>query len=139
MTLKIPEKKKIIEMLSQRFVTSLILVKGKQIMYQGRRGGDRMVVCTPSSKVHSRGHGWFDLTTITLLDSGNLSVLAIPLEGGKLYIVNFKELRQLMTTDNMFTNAKEGDHWKFYVWDNFIEVRGNKQKFLVDTVLVTAS
>lgn len=67
-------------------------------------------------------HGWFDLTIkqVEILDSADKSVLAIRLPN-KVYYLDFKELRKLMTEKAIHNNPKEGKHWKFYVWNYHIE------------------
>ncbi|WP_040205935.1 hypothetical protein [Neobacillus jeddahensis] len=134
----IPGKYYVINKLSEKYECNFSPIKRKQIMYGGINRGDRIVVCTPSSKIHARGHGWFDLTTVQvkLLDDADVAILAIRLMGKKVYFVNFKDLRKLMTIKNMHTNTNEGEHWKFYVWDDYIEVRGNHHKFLVTPKIV---
>jgi hypothetical protein len=136
----IPDKNLIIKLLSDNFGCTFSPVRGKQIMYQGVIGRRRIVVCTPSSRIHAKGHGWFDLTVkqVKLLDGADVGVLAVRLEGNKVYYVNFEELRKLMTPDNLHVNQREGEHWKFYVWDNYSEVRGNNQKLSINPKVISA-
>lgn len=98
--------------------------------------------CTlPSSKIHINGNGWFDLTTIQveLLDDADTAILAIRLEGNRVYIINFKKLRKLMTTDITLNNYAVGEHWKLFVWVQHIQVQGNDQKYLVNPKIIKAS
>ncbi|RUS44571.1 hypothetical protein [Cohnella sp. AR92] len=126
-----PDKKIVVNKLTQKYGCSLSTIKGKQIMFQGVSGGKRIVVCTPYSKIHTIGKGWFDLTTrqVELLDEADIAVLAVRLEDGNIYYVDFKELRKMMTLDLQIVNLNEGEHWKFYIWGNNIQVRGRSEKF----------
>ena len=83
------------------------------------------------SKIHTIGKGWFDLTIkqVELLDEAVIAVLAVRLDDGNIYIVDFKELRKMMTLDIQIVNPREGEHWKFYIWGNNIQVRGCLDKF----------
>jgi hypothetical protein len=40
-----------------------------------------------------------------------------------------------MTTDNMLENSAEGEHWKLFVWEDYIKVQGDERKFHVDPEL----
>ena len=134
--MSIPDKTFVINMINEKLGSSLYPYKGKQIIYQTMIEGKCFIVCTPSSKIHRRGHGWFDLTTkqVNILDKAYISFLVVRVEGAKVYYLNFKELRMLMTNDAIHSNSKEGDHWKFYVWENFIEIRGKKEVFKIEPI-----
>jgi hypothetical protein len=135
----VPNKSLVINTLSEEYGCSLKPYRGKQIIFEGIIGKESLIVCTPSSKLHVRGHGWFDLTIkqVEILDSADKSVLAIRLPN-KVYYLDFKELRKLMTEKAIHNNPKEGKHWKFYVWNNHIEVRGSKEQFIVEPKELTA-
>jgi len=135
----VPNKNIVIKTLNETFGCTFTTIKGKQIMYQGLRGDLKIVVCTPSSKLHARGHGWFDLTSkqVDLLDKADVSVLAVRLEGNKVYYANFEELRKLMTSENIHVNDKEGEHWKCYVWENSIEIRGSGQRLMINPKVIS--
>ncbi|WHY66772.1 hypothetical protein [Neobacillus sp. SuZ13] len=85
------------------------------------------------------GKGWFDLTTkqVDLLDDADIAILAVRLQGNKIYYIDFKELRKLMTTDIMLKNPNEGEHWKLYVWEKYIKVQGHDKEFHIEPELVT--
>ncbi|WP_010502044.1 hypothetical protein [Paenibacillus elgii] len=103
-----PDKKIVLNKLRQKYGCSLSTITGKQIMYQGVSGEKRIVVCTPYSKIHTIGKGWFDLTIkqVELLDDADISVLAVRLEDGNVYYVDFKELRKMITPDNQLVNSR---------------------------------
>ena len=83
--------------------------------------------------MHPQGQGWFDLTIkqVEILDDSDIAILAVRLEGNKIYYINFKELRELMTPDIMLENSREGKHWKFYVWPSYIKIQGNEHEFYI--------
>ncbi|MGD6957247.1 hypothetical protein ACQCWA_03760 [Rossellomorea aquimaris] len=68
-------------------------------MYGGTSRGKRIVLCTPSSKLHVNGNSWFDLTKkqVDLLDDSHIAILVVRLEGNKIHYIDFKELQKLMT------------------------------------------
>lgn len=130
LVMSIPEKQVVVvKAVNEKYNSTLSNIKRKQIMYEGVTKGKRIVLCTPSSKLHVSGKGWFDLTTkqVDLLDGADIAILAVRLQGNKIYYVDFKELRKLMTSNIMLTNPNEGEHWKLYVWENYIKVQGNEK------------
>jgi hypothetical protein len=131
--MSVPDMKIVVDMLTRKYGCSLSTISRKQIMFQGVSNGRRIVVCTPSSKIHANGKGWFDLTIkqVELLEDAVISILAVRLEGNKIYYIDFKELRKFMQPNLMLTNANEGEHWKLFIWDSFIQVQGNANKFTV--------
>jgi len=84
--------------------------------------------------LHIKGHGWIDITSKqkNLLEHAECSMFAFRLEGNKVYYLNYSELKKYLTLDSMLNNDKEGDHWKLYIWPNYIEIRGNKQRLLIE-------
>ncbi|MEK4510143.1 hypothetical protein [Paenibacillus sp. FSL K6-2524] len=128
-----PNKEFVINELSKKFNCTLSTIQGKKIMYHGNSCGKKIVVCTPYSKVHVIGKGWFDLTTkqVELLDDSEIAVLAVRLGVNKIYYIDFKELRKLMPLEIILKNPNEGEHWKLFVWEDHIQVQGNERKFMV--------
>jgi len=124
-------KLSVLNIINKRYNCTLSNIKGKQIMYHGVSNGKRIVLCTPFSKLHVRGHGWFVLTTkqVDLLDDSDITILAIRLQG--IYYIDFKEIRKLLISDIMLNNPREGEQWKLYVWENYIDIRGSDEKFHV--------
>jgi len=137
-SVNIPSKQTVIQTLSENLGCSFQPCRGKQIMYKATSGTNQIVICTPQSKLHPRGHGWFDLTTIQVqtLNNANIAFLAIRLPN-RIYYIVFEELRKLMPEKAPFNNEREGEHWKFYVWADHIEVRGSNQKFMVQPKLIS--
>lgn len=131
--MSVPDKNLIIDSLSNKYNCKLTTITRKQIMYEGKCNGKRIVVCTPSSKIHVKGSGWFDLkmAQVELLDEADISVLAVRLEGNKVYYVDFKELRKLITDDLIVYTPAIGEHWKFFVWDSEIEIQGSRKMFYI--------
>jgi len=135
----VPDKNSIIETLSNKYNCRLTNITRKQIMFEGKSNGKRIVVCTPSSKIHVKGSGWFDLNVsqVQILDDSDISILAVRLEGGKVYYVDFKELRKRITSDLVVYTPSIGEHWKFFVWERHIEIQGSKNKFYAQPELVS--
>jgi hypothetical protein len=85
--MSIPNLQIVLKTIRENYNCSLTTIKGKRIMFEGVSNNKKLVLCTPSSKLHSQGKGWFDLTTkqVELLDNSDISILAVRLEGGKVY------------------------------------------------------
>lgn len=131
--MSIPEKETVVKMISERYDCALTIIKHKKIMYKGTtQSGKSVVVCTPETKLHNQEHGWFDLSTkqVEILDEADMAIMAVRIEGDKVYFVEFKNLRRLMTEDVILDYSKD-EKWRFYIWEDRIEVRGNKEKFYV--------
>ncbi|MCU6796823.1 hypothetical protein OB236_32330 [Paenibacillus sp. WQ 127069] len=135
----VPDKNHIIETLSNKHNCRLTNITRKQIMFEGKCNGQRIVVCTPKSKIHEKGSGWFDLNMaqVEILDEANIAILAVRLEGSKVYYVDFKELRKLITPELIVFSKIIGKHWKFFVWETHIQIQGSKKKFDVQPELVS--
>ena len=106
-------------------------VPGKQIIYQGKSlTGKDIIVCSPQTKLHDKGYGWVDFTVVqyTLMNDF-ISIIAIRMEGDRVYYFNFDDLKPFLTKEAMVFNVREGDHWKLYIWPDYIQVLGNKAHF----------
>lgn len=128
-----PEKETVVKMISERYDCVLTIMKQKKIMYEGKTSNDKSVVlCTPETKLHNQEHGWFDLSTkqVEILDGADMAIMAVRIEGNKVYFVEFKNLRRLMTEDMILDYSKD-EKWRFYIWEDHIKVRGNDEKFYV--------
>jgi len=131
----IPNKRVVLEKVSKRYQCSFSPLKQKKIMYEGMVNGRTIIVCTPSSKIHPRGNGWFDLTIkqTEILDEADVAILAVRLPEGRVNYIDYKKIRELMTDKNKRTNSREGEHWKLYVWKSHIKVQGIDQVYNLDT------
>ena len=106
-------------------------------MFHGVSNEMRLVLCTPESKLHVKGHGWFDLTIkqVEILDDADIAILAVRVEGNKIYYVDYRELRKIIAaakTLNYSTDVK----WRLYIWDKHITIRGNDSKLPVEPIIV---
>lgn len=133
----IPNIQLVIATVTKKYNCSLFSIARKKIMFEGAYNGKKLVLCTPKSKLHVKGHGWFDLTTkqVELLDDADIAILAVRLEGNKIYYVDFKELRKLIATAKRI-NYSFDEKWRLYIWLNYITVRGNDTKFLIEPEIV---
>jgi hypothetical protein len=133
--MNIPSKEFVISKLQYYFKISLFRLSKYRIFYSGLlNDNEEILICTPESKLHIRGHGWIDITSkqILLLKKAKHSILAFRLEGNKVYYVNFSDLAEYLTPESMFNNKKEGDHWKLYIWPKHIEIRGHSEHLFVE-------
>lgn len=125
----IPSKEKVISDIEEQFSTKLKPVKAKRIFYAGILDfGKEILICTPESQLHSKGYGWVDITTrqYEMLDHAFEGILAIRLEGNKLYFLKFKDLKKYFTVDSMVNNTHEGHHWKLHILPDHIKALGNR-------------
>lgn len=108
-------------------------------MFEGKSDNRRIVICSPETEIHVKGHGWFDMTIkqIDILNNADISVLAVRVEGGKTYYINFKDLKKILTDENMRKNSHEGNHWELNIWDNYIQAHGCTYKFPIEAFNIT--
>lgn len=133
--MNIPSKEFVISKFQECFRISLCKLPKYNVFYSGMfNDTEEILVCTPQSKLHIKGHGWIDITSkqILLLKKAKLSILAFRLEGNKVYYVNFFDLEKYLTQESMLNNKKEGNHWKLYIWPKHIVIRGNANRLLVE-------
>lgn len=114
---------------AMKYMCKFNYIKGKKIMFEGEKDGKRIVVCSPSTKIHPRGNGWFDLTTkqTEILDKADIASVIVRMEDGRIHSIDYKALRNLLNNNNMKTNTNEGDHWKLFVWQNHLEIQGSNE------------
>lgn len=134
----IPDKNIVVEAINVKYKCVLSNVIRKKIMYHGVSNGKKLMLCTPKSKLHPKGHGWFDLTIkqVELLDNADIAILAVRLQGYGIYYIDFKQLRSLVTSE-MKLKYSSDEKWRFYIWKNYIKVRGNDTRFDVEPEIVS--
>ncbi|MGO4548106.1 hypothetical protein AB4Z29_25295 [Paenibacillus sp. 2TAB23] len=133
--MQIPNIQTVINRVAKKYNCSLFSITRKKIMFHGVSNGKKLVLCSPESKLHVKGHGWFDLTTkqVELLIEADIAILAVRLEENKIYFVDFNELRNLLFNAKTL-NYSSDEKWRLYIWNNYITIRGNAAKFSVDYV-----
>ena len=113
------------------FCVNLKKLRKKKIIYDGvTQDNKSLILISPSSKLHSRGCGWVDITKIQkdLASGYSLAVTAFRLPDRKTYYVDFDKLSEHLSKKAMMNNSHEGDHWKLYIWSEYIEIRNSKNK-----------
>lgn len=130
----IPNKYEVTETIEQKYQCRLRTIKGKRIMLEGYTKGQKIVVCTPQSKIHPAGHGWFDLSKIQveLLDQAQIAILAVRLEGNKIFYIDFGDLRSYMSEKAM-VNYSGVDKWNLYISNNYITIRGVDKRYSIQS------
>jgi hypothetical protein len=83
--------------------------------------------------MYPHDRGWVDITTVqvSMLDQSFYSILAMRLENGLVYYLDFKKLRPYLTEDLMVNNKREGDHWKLHIWTDYLKVVGSSLKVVI--------
>jgi hypothetical protein len=130
----IPLKEKVVSDLQNYTGVTFQKLPNKDVLYIGElQNGSHAFVYTPQSKLHAKGNGWIDVTKVqySVLDKSEHSIIAFRLEDDKIYYFDFSELKKYLTDETLLNNKREGDHWKLYVWSDYIEVRGNGKRFPV--------
>lgn len=104
------------------------VIEGKRIMFQSKlENGESIVMCTPQSKLHPQGFYWVDITEIQydVLESAENGIIIFRLEGQKLMMVAWCDLKPYFLPECMRNNPKEGNHWKLNIFNDHIKVSGN--------------
>lgn len=122
------ETTRIIKLLNDQYKTEHCLLRGKRTMYQAvLPKGTTMCACILKSKYHASINGyWVDIneTQVMVLDNYKKALVIYCLEGRKFSVIDWSNLRPLLTDECIMSNAKEGDHWKTYIRNDRIEIRG---------------
>jgi hypothetical protein len=133
---KIINIEEIVKLASEAINNEYQLIKGKKILFESRlENGESVVLLTPESKYHKTiDAGWVDITLkqyelMELYDNG---IVVFRLEGYKMSMLKWVELKTRLTEEYMVYNKREGDHWKLHIHDNHIKVVGNKQTLKVN-------
>ena len=116
------------------------LIPGKKIMFESRLEiGERIVMCTPQSKLHPQGFYWTDITSVQyeLLDSCDNAMVIFRLEGRMLTMVNWENLKPYLTAECMRNNSNEGNHWKLNIYTDYIKISGNENELKVKAIRYT--
>lgn len=117
----------VIELLEQQDKLKYHLMPRKKVMYQAiLPDGRSKCVCVLRSKFHESINGyWVDITSVqkSALDNCDNAVVIYLLQGMKLAAINWKELSPKLINENMQNNTNEGNHWKTYIRDGFLEIR----------------
>ncbi|OMD92793.1 hypothetical protein BSK67_18700 [Paenibacillus odorifer] len=66
----------------------------------------------------------FENGQIEILDDGDISILAVRLEGNKVYYMDCKELRKLITPDYIVFTPHISEHWKFFCLSHILRIKG---------------
>ena len=94
--------------------------------------GTEILVCTPYSRLHKQGNGLtLPLSNLQMLDKDTNSILAFRVGGNEAYYFHFRDIKPYLTKEAMVYNKREGDHWKLYIWLNYIQVLGSSNLFRI--------
>ncbi|MFP3153347.1 hypothetical protein LQZ18_02750 [Lachnospiraceae bacterium ZAX-1] len=117
------------------------LIKGKKIMFESTlENGESIILCTPLSKYHDTiDAGWVDITLVQyeLMESYDNAMLIFRIEGYKLSMVNWIDLKPLLIQSCMRYTKKSKEHWKLNIHDKFIKVSGNEKTLNVKAFIYT--
>lgn len=130
-----PSKEEVLSKLQEYINVDLHKVPKRRLFYSSQMtNGKKIMICTPKSKLHVRGHGWTDLTTtqISILEEADYALVAFRMEGGNIYYVDFSKLRKFLTEDALMYNSSRKNHWKLYLWPTHIQIRGNDRRLDIE-------
>lgn len=89
---------------------------------------EKIILCTPLSKFHETiDGGWVDITLIQyeLMEAYDNAIIIFRLEGNKLSMVNWLDLKPLFIESCMRYTKNSKEHWKLNISDRHIKVTGN--------------
>lgn len=98
-------------------------------MINNARNGESIILCSSLSKHHeSINAGWVDITLVQyeLMESYDNALIIFRLEGEKLSLVNWGDLKTLLKEENMRYTKNSKEHWKLNIHDSFVKVSGNE-------------
>ena len=125
----IVELEQVLKVASEAAGSQYSLIKGKKIMFESKlENGESIMLCTPLSKHHkSINAGWVDITLVQyeLMESYDNAMIIFRLEGQKLSMVNWIDLKPLLIESCMRYTENSKEHWKFNIHDDYIKVSGN--------------
>ena len=103
----------------------------KRIMFSGvKNRGETIALCSPQSKFNSAGRYWVDITLeqYQVLDSYNIALLIIRLEGNRLLLLGWEELKVHLKEEYVCYNENEQHHWKLHIYTKYYQVYGSNEK-----------
>ena len=109
----------------------------KKIMFRTTTAeGKSVTLCSPQSKLHSQGFFWVDITQeqYRVLSETDSGLVIVRLEGMKLAMVKWLELKAFLTAKCMQYNANEQNHWKLNLFSDHIKVVKNKEEMPIEIV-----
>lgn len=125
----IVELEKVLDLASEAAGNRYKLIKGKRILFESKlENGESIILCTPQSKYHKIiDAGWVDITLIQyeLMESYDNAIIIFRLEGKKLSMVNWVDLKPLLIKESMRYTKNSKEHWKLNIHDSYIKVSGN--------------
>lgn len=127
---------RVLEMASEVARKQYRKIPGKKIMFEScLDNGEQIVLCTPTSKYHETIEAyWIDLTKVQcdLMDTYENGIFIFRLEGEKLCLFNWCDLKPFLTEKSMRYSEQAKDHWKLRIYNHYIKVLGNPDNFNVD-------
>lgn len=141
MNKNIVELEKVLKVASEAAGNEYKLIKGKRIMFESTlESGESIILCTPLSKYHKTiDAGWVDITLVQyeLMESYDNVIIIFRLEGRKLSMVNWVDLKPLLIESCMRYTENSKEHWKLNIHDDYIKVSGNDEILDVRSFIYT--
>lgn len=137
----IVELEKVLRVASEAAGNEYKLIKGKRIMFESTlENGESIILCTPLSKHHKTiNAGWVDITLVQyeLMESYDNAMVIFRLDGQKLSMVNWVDLKTLLIESCMRYTKNSKEHWKLNIHDDYIKVSGNDKILRVKAFVYT--
>ena len=141
MNKNIVELEKVLKVASEAAGNEYKLIKGKRIMFESTlESGESIILCTPLSKYHKTiDTGWVDITLVQyeLMESYDNVIIIFRLEGRKLSMVNWVDLKPVLIESCMRYTENSKEHWKLNIHDDYIKVSGNDEILDVRSFIYT--
>lgn len=120
----------VVSSMSHKYSCVFSSLPRKRIMFSGQnRAGETLIFCSPQSKLHSQGFYWVDITEEQYreLSKCDVAFVIFRLENKVTSTVKWSELKPLLTADCMRYNSHEKNHWKLFIYPDYIKVNGNPE------------
>jgi hypothetical protein len=132
---------KVLKVASEAAGNEYKLIKGKKIMFESTlENGESIILCTPLSKYHETiDAGWVVVTLVQyeLMESYDNAIIIFRLEGQKLLMVNWVDIKPLLIESCMQYTENSKEHWKLNIHDDHIKVSGNDETLNVKAFIYT--
>ena len=122
---------KAIQLTEEAHECSLYPIPKKRIMFSGTKStGETIVLCSPQSKFNSAGRYWVDITLeqYQVLDAYDNALLIIRLEGNRLLLLGWEELKLHLKKEYIRYNENEQYHWKLHIYPKYYQVYSSDEK-----------
>lgn len=121
----------VLTLMSEATQCILKQIPRKKIMFSGiKDNGEFIILCSPQSKLHPQGFYWVDITEeqSRVMNKADKALIVFRLEGRKIVLVQWSELKIYLHEKCMRFNQNEQNHWKLNIYKDKIKISGNESE-----------